>query len=122
MCVQRHSFLCSCGFGNSHGYTKNSIGTQFCLVLRAVEFVQESIYGGLVFDIKLLLDESRSNGVIDICDSLGYTFATPLGFVSIAEFAGLMGASGGARGDDGAMQTSLSDNVDFDCRISLSVH
>lgn len=87
-------------------------------------------------DIEVLLDEGRSNDRVDMVDSLGHTLATPLGLVSITvalvslavllssrydgksqmslpELAGLVGAGGGTRGDNGAVKTGLGDNVDL---------
>lgn len=90
VCVERDALLGRSGLRNGHGDTKDGIGAQVLLVLCAVELIQERVYGRLVLDIKLLLDESRRDGVVDVGDSFGDTLATPLGLVSIAEFAGLV--------------------------------
>ena len=120
MCVERNTLLGSCGLCNGHGDTEDGVGTQLGLVLCAIEFVEESIYGRLVLDIELLLDESRGDDVVDVGDSLGDTLATPLGLVTIAEFAGLVGAGGGTRGDNGTVEAGLGDNVNLDGGVTLS--
>jgi hypothetical protein len=119
VCVERNTLLSGCGLCNGHGNTKNGVSTELLLVLGAIELVQESIDSGLVLDVDALLDQGRSDGVVDVANSLGDTLATPLGFISIAEFAGLVGAGGGAGGDNGTVQAGLGDNVDLDGRVAL---
>ena len=121
VCVERDALLGSGGLCDGHGDTEDGVGAELLLVLGSVELVQEGIDGGLVLDIDGLLDEGRGNGVVDVGDSLGHTLTTPLGLVAIAEFAGLVGASGGAGWDDGAVQTGLGDNVDLNGRVALSL-
>jgi hypothetical protein len=119
VCVERDALLSSCGLCDGHGNTENGVGTELLLVLCAIELVEESINGGLVLDIDLLLDQSWGNDVVDIADSLGHTLTTPLGLVSVAEFASLVGASRGAGGNDGAVQAGLGDNVNLDGWVAL---
>jgi len=121
VCVQRDTLLGSRGLCNGHGDTEDSVGTQLLLVLCAIELVQESIDGGLVLDVDLLLDEGWGNGVVDVGDSLGDTLTTPLGLVSIAEFAGLVRASGSAGRNDGTVQAGLSDDVNLNGWVALRV-
>jgi hypothetical protein len=103
VCVERNTLLSSSGLCDSHGNTKNGIGTELLLVLGAIELVQEGVDGGLVLDVDGLLDEGWGNGVVDVTNSLGHTLTTPLGLVSIAEFASLVRASGGTGWDDGTV-------------------
>ena len=49
------------------------------------------------------------------------TLASPLALVTITELAGLMGAGGGTRGDNGAVEAGLGDNVDLDGGVSTGV-
>jgi len=49
------------------------------------------------------------------------TLASPLALVTITELAGLVGAGRGTRGDDGAVETGLGDNVDLDGGVSTGV-
>jgi hypothetical protein len=121
VCVERDTLLSGCGLCDGHGHTENGVGTELLLVLGAIKLVQESIDGGLVLDIDLLLDEGWGNGVVDVANSLGHTLTTPLGLVSIAELAGLVGASGCAGRDDGTVQAGLSDDVDLDGRVATRV-
>jgi hypothetical protein len=119
VCVERDTLLGSRGLCDGHGDTENGVGAELLLVLRAIELVQESINGGLVLDVDGLLDKGRGNGVVDVGNSLGHALTTPLGLVSIAEFAGLVGAGGGTGGDDGTVQTGLGDNVNLNGWVAL---
>lgn len=112
MGIERDALLRGGCLGNGHGDTKNGIGTQLCLVLGSIKLVQESVDSGLVLDINLLLDQCWGDLVVDVGDSLGDTLAAPFRLVSIAEFAGLVGTSGGSGRDNGAMQAGLGDDVD----------
>lgn len=49
------------------------------------------------------------------------TLASPLALVTITELAGLVGAGRGTRGNDGAVETGLGDNVDLDGGVSTGV-
>lgn len=120
VCVERDTLLGSGGLCDGHGDTEDGVGAQVGLVCCAIELVEESVYGGLVLDVELLLDEGRGNGVVDVADSLGDTLATPLGLVAIAEFAGLVGAGRGTGGDNGAVEAGLGDNVDLDGGVTLA--
>lgn len=121
MCVERDTLLGGCCLCDGHGHTKDGVGAQLLLVLGAIELVQEGVNSGLVLDVDLLLDQSWGNGVVDVGDSLGDTLTTPLGLVSIAEFASLVGASGGTGRHDGTVKAGLGDDVDFDGRITLEI-
>jgi hypothetical protein len=117
--VERDTLLGGSGLSNGHGDTEDGVGAELSLVLGAIELVQESINGGLVLDVEGLLDQSGGNLVVDVGDSLGDTLATPLGLVTIAEFAGLVGASRGTGGNDGAVEAGLGDNVNLDGGVTL---
>jgi hypothetical protein len=119
VCVERDALLGSRSLCDGHGDTENGVGTELLLVLRAIKLVQESINSRLVLDVDGLLDEGRGNGVVDVGNSLCHTLTTPLGFVSIAEFAGLVGAGGGTGRDDGTVQTGLGDNVNLNGWVAL---
>jgi hypothetical protein len=119
VCVERDTLLGSRGLCDGHGDTEDGVGAQVGLVFGAIELVEESVYGGLVLDVELLLDEGRGNGVVDVADSLGDTLTTPLGLVSIAEFAGLVRAGGGTGGDNGAVKAGLGNDVDLDGGVTL---
>lgn len=51
-----------------------TIGTKLVLVLSSIELVEEGIDGGLVLDINVLLDQSWSDDIVDVVDSLVHTF------------------------------------------------
>lgn len=76
--------------GNSQRNTKDGVGTELSLVGGAIKLVEESINGGLVLDVKALLDQSGGNDSVDILDGLANTLATPLGLVGITELASLV--------------------------------
>ena len=88
--VQRNALLSSTSLGNSQGNTEDGVGTELGLVGSTIELVEESINSGLVLDINVLLDQSRSNDSVDVLNSLGNTLTTPLGLVAISELASLV--------------------------------
>ena len=139
--VERDTLLGGGGLGHGHGDTEDGVGTNLGLVGRAIELVKESVDGGLVLDVKVLLDESRGNDLVDVGNGLGHTWssmselvpyavvhfscfltlASPLGLVTITELAGLVGAGGGTRGNDGTVKASLGDDVNLDGGVSTGV-
>jgi hypothetical protein len=65
------SYLLSSGsLGDSHGDTENGVGTELALVVGSIELVHELVNLGLVLDVDVLLEESRSDDVVDVGDSL----------------------------------------------------
>ena len=82
--------------GDSHGDTEDGVGTNLGLVGGAIELVKESVNGGLVLDVEVLLEDGGGNCVVDVGNGLGDTLASPLGLVTVAELAGLVLAYGGA--------------------------
>jgi len=88
--VQRDTLLSSTSLGNSQGNTEDGIGTELGLVGSTVKSVEELVDLGLVLDIDTLLDQSGTNGGVDVLDSLENTLAKPLGLVSVTELASLV--------------------------------
>jgi hypothetical protein len=139
--VERDTLLGGGGLGHGHGDTEDGVGTNLGLVGGAIELVKESVDGGLVLDVKVLLDEGRGNDLVDVGDGLGHTWsslselvpyavfrcscfltlASPLALVTITELAGLVGAGGGTGGNDGAVKAGLGDDVDLDGGVSTGV-
>ena len=119
--VERDTLLGGSGLGNGHGDTEDGVGTKLSLVLGSIKLVEESVDGGLVLDVDVLLDQSRGDLLVDVGNGLGDTLATPLALVTIAELASLVGAGGGAGGDDGAVKASLGDDVDLDGGVTLKM-
>lgn len=117
--VERDTLLGSGSLGNSHGDTEDGVGTKFSLVLGSIKLVEESVNGGLVLDVELLLDQSRGDLLVDVGNGLGDTLTTPLALVTIAELASLVGTGGSTGGDDGAVKASLGDDVDLDGGVTL---
>lgn len=117
--VERNALLSSSGLSNGHGDTKDGVGTELGLVLGSIKLDQESVDGGLVLDVELLLDQSRGDLVVDVGNSLGHTLATPLGLITIAELASLVGTGGGTGRNNGAVEASLGDDIDLDGRVTL---
>jgi hypothetical protein len=117
--VERDTLLSGGGLSNGHGDTENGVGTELSLVLGSIELVEESIDSGLVLDVDVLLDQSRSDLVVDVGNGLEDTLAAPLALVTIAELASLVGTGRGTGGDDGAVKASLGDNIDLDGGVTL---
>ena len=65
--------LCSSSLSNSQRDTQDGISTKLSLVGSVVKLFQERIDSGLVSNIEVLLNESRSNDVVDIGNSLSDT-------------------------------------------------
>lgn len=65
--VKRNALLSSGGLGDSHGHTEDGVGTKLALVWCTIELEEELVDSGLVLDIDVGLQESWSNGLIDLC-------------------------------------------------------
>ena len=88
---EQSSYLLSGGsLGNSQTDTEDSIGTELSLVWGTIEVDEELVNLLLILNIKVLLDQSRANDLVDICNSLGNTLSTPLRLISIAELDSLV--------------------------------
>ena len=64
--VERDALLSSGGLGDGHGDTEDGVGTELALVWCSVELTEELVDSGLVLDIDVGLQESWSNGLIDL--------------------------------------------------------
>ena len=73
--VERDTLLSSTSLGNGQADTEDGVGTKVLLVSRAVELVQELVNLGLVLNIEVLLDDGRSDLLVDVGDSLGDTYS-----------------------------------------------
>ena len=109
--VERDTLLGSSGLSDSHGDTEDGVGTELGLVGGTIKLVHEVVNGALVLDVEVLLDEGGAKDVVDVGDGLEDTLATPLGLVTIAELAGLVGAGRSTGGDDGTVKTGLGDYI-----------
>ena len=107
--VERDTLLGSGSLSNGHRDTEDGVGTELGLVGGTIKLVHEVVDGALVLDIEVLLDEGRSNDIVDVGDGLENTLAAPLGLVAVTELAGLVGAGRSTGGNDGAVETALSD-------------
>lgn len=87
--------LSSTSLGNSQGDTEDGVGAELALVGCAVKGVEELVNLGLVLDIKVLLDQSRTNDGVYVGDGLGDTLASPLGLVAVTELDSLVLACDG---------------------------
>lgn len=109
--VEGDTLLGSGGLSDGHGDTEDGVGTELGLVGGTIKLVHEVVDGALVLDIKVLLDEGGTEDIVDVGDGLEDTLAAPLALVTVTELAGLVGASGGTGGDDGAVKTGLGDYI-----------
>ena len=66
MDVERDALLSSGGLGDGHGDTKDGVGTKLALVWGAIELEEELVDSGLVLDVDVGLQESWSNGLVDL--------------------------------------------------------
>lgn len=82
--------LSGTGLGNSQGNTEDGVGTKLGLVGGTIKLVEESVNLGLILDINVLLDQSGSNDIVDVGNSLEDTLAAPLGLVAISELTSLV--------------------------------
>lgn len=136
--------LSSASLGSSQADTEDGVGTELGLVGGPIEVVEELVNVGLVLDVEALLDQSGADDRVDVLDGLGDALAEPLGLVAVAELARLVlaclfakplvGGSkhpawergrartrGGARGDNGAVEAALGDDVDLDGGVAARV-
>lgn len=90
MSIEGNALLSSTSLGDGQTDAENGIGAQLGLVGCSVEVNQELVDLGLVLDVNVLLDESRSDNIVDVGNSLENTLASPLGLVAIAELASLV--------------------------------
>lgn len=74
MSVKRDTLLSSTSLGNGQADTEDGIGTEAGLVGSSIELVEELINLGLVLHINVFLDQSRSNGLVDVLDGLQDTY------------------------------------------------
>ena len=75
------------GLGDGQADTQDGIGTQLGLVRSTIELVQELVDLLLLGNIDVLLDESRTDDLVDIGNSLQDTFPSPVGLVAVSELA-----------------------------------
>jgi hypothetical protein len=109
--VEGDTLLGSGGLSDGHGDTEDGVGTKLSLVGGAIKLVHEVVDGALVLDVEVLLDESGTEGLVDVGDGLEDTLAAPLGLVAITELAGLVGAGRSTGGNDGTVETGLGDYI-----------
>jgi hypothetical protein len=131
--------LSGSGLRNCQRHTEDSICTELSLVWSSIKLDQELINLWLILDIDVLLDESGTNDLVDVCNSLKNTLSSPLGLITIAEFDCLVLAcgpksalcyvtikpkvrTGGSAGwNDSAMETSFGDNVNLDGWVTTRI-
>lgn len=85
--VMLTNLLRSSSLGDSQTHAQYGIGSQIALVLRSVKFDEELIDLGLILDVKVLLDELRTNDVVDILDGFQDALSSPLRLVAVTKFA-----------------------------------
>lgn len=90
MGVKWDVLLSGTGLSNGEGDTEDGVGTKLSLVCGSIELDEEVINGLLVLDIDVLLDESWTDDLVDVLNSLKDTLSTPLGLVSVTELASLV--------------------------------
>lgn len=119
--VERNALSSSTGLSNSQGNTEDGVGTEVGLVGGTIELDEESINGGLVLDVDVLLDQGGGDLLVDVGNGLEDTLAEPAGLVTVTELASLVLAGGSTRGNNGAVKTGLSDDIDLDGGVTARV-
>lgn len=76
--VQRDALLGSTSLGNSQTDAEDGIGTQLGLVGGAIQLDEELVDLALVLDVNVLLDDGRSNDLVDVLNGLQDTYGTTL--------------------------------------------
>lgn len=71
--VERNALFSRTSLGDSNGYAKNSVGTKLSFVRSAIELDQEVVNLLLLSDGEARLDQSRSDGVVHVCNGLENT-------------------------------------------------
>lgn len=84
--VQGNSSLGSGSSASSQRNSENGIGSQFALVVGAIEFDEEFIQLLLLGDI--LANNSRGDDLVDVLHGSADTLAHVLGFIAISQFDG----------------------------------
>jgi hypothetical protein len=79
---------------NSQRDTEDGIGTELALVWSSIKLDQKLVDLWLILDIDVLLDESGTDDLVDIGNSLENTLSSPLGLITITEFDCLVLACG----------------------------
>lgn len=75
---------------NSERDTENGISTELSLVWGSVKTVQELVNLWLILNINVLLDESWTDDIIHVGNSLGDSLSIPLALITISELDSLV--------------------------------
>ncbi len=75
---------------HGHGHAENGVGTQFVLVVGAIQLQHEVVDRLLVDRVEVGLHQLGSDDAVNIIDRLGYTFAMMLRLVLVAELQSLV--------------------------------
>lgn len=68
--VERDTLLSGTSLGDGQGDTQDGVGAEVGLVGGAIQLDEELVDLGLVLDVDVLLDEGRSNDLVDVLDGL----------------------------------------------------
>ena len=71
--VERNALFSCTSLSDSNGYAKNSVSTKLSFVRSAIELDQEVVNLLLLSDGEARLDQSRSDGVVHVCNGLENT-------------------------------------------------
>lgn len=76
--IEGNALLGRTSLGDSQADTEDGIGTQVGLVGRSIQLDEEFIDLALVLDVNVLLDDGRSNDLVDVLNGLQDTYSTTL--------------------------------------------
>ncbi len=90
--LENVTFVCSSGLADCHGNSQDGIGSQLVFVVCSVQLDHHLIDLSLVDRVNVGRDQSGSDDLVDIVDSLGHTLAMPLGLVLVPQLQSLINA------------------------------
>ncbi len=117
--IKWHTLGSSSSFADGKRDSKDGVGTQAALVIRAVKLDQGIIDGLLVEGVEP--DDSRSKNSVDVVDGIQDTFAQVASLIAIAKFNGFVDAGRGATGHCSTEKAVLGGEVDFDGGVAAAV-
>ena len=97
--IKRQLERVGCRVGHSQRYAQDSVGPQFPLVGRAIQFQQERVNPGLVGTVPA--EQFVGDDIVDIGNGLQHTLTAVTSLIAVAQFQRLVDAGGGPGGDSG---------------------
>mmetsp|Transcript_13538 Transcript_13538/g.18732 ORF Transcript_13538/g.18732 Transcript_13538/m.18732 type:complete len:233 (+) Transcript_13538:1029-1727(+) len=116
--VERHALGSSAGLRDSKRDTKDGIGAELGLVLRAIQIKHDLINLSLLSGV--LADQSILNQSVDVVYSLKNAL-THVPVATVTKLAGLVDTSGSAAGYGSAEHAIISENIDLHSGVATGI-